>query len=232
MRNRLLYVVTLLALGLSAGPAVALPCVGFTDVEDTSPFCPNVEWLKNRAVTLGCSSATLYCPTDPVTRLSMAVFMNRLGKALTPVTLHKGALMTTPVTITPAGVMQCVTDDLPPATHPRTARFNGMVFGQPTTYGGSWLQGWWKYSTDAGTTWDFVGNFQVTQFWGRDWADYGQVAGFPVLAPPMDLAAGSTYRFGVFVHGMGGTYTFNPLVCEVDVTVNSSNPATSPLDAN
>ena len=104
MRNRLLYVVTLLALGLSAGPAVALPCVGFTDVEDTSSFCPNVEWLKNRAITLGCTSTTTYCPSDPVTRLSMAVFMNRLGKALTPVVLHKELYLTTNVTVgSPAG---------------------------------------------------------------------------------------------------------------------------------
>ena len=47
----------------------------------TSQFCPNVEWIRNRAVTLGCTSA-LYCPVDSVTRLQMAAFMNRLGTAL------------------------------------------------------------------------------------------------------------------------------------------------------
>ena len=69
------------------GPAAAQPCAGFTDVSGTSSFCPNVEWLKNRAITVGCTSATLYCPNDPVTRLSMAIFMNRLGVALTPIEL-------------------------------------------------------------------------------------------------------------------------------------------------
>jgi hypothetical protein len=233
MRNRLLYAVTLLTLGLSAGAATALPCAGFTDVEDTSSFCPNVEWLKNRAVTLGCSSATLYCPTDPVTRLSMAVFMNRLGKALTPVSLHKGFWYATSpgVSVSPTGAMYCVTDDLPPATFPRTARFIGSVWATPSS-GPSWLAGWWKYSTDAGATWSFVGTPYVTQFFGRDWADYGQVAGFPVLAPAMDVAVGSTYRFGVHVSAMGGPYTFSSFGCEVDVTINSSNPATSPFDAD
>ena len=231
MRNRPLFIFTLLALGLSAGPAAALPCVGFTDVEDTSSFCPNVEWLKNRAITLGCTSTTTYCPADPVTRLSMAVFMNRLGKALTPVSLHKGSWFTTPVVVSPTGDMFCVTDDLPPATYPRTARFIGSVWATPGG-GPSWLAGWWKYSTDAGASWNFVGTPYVTQFFGRDWADYGQVVGFPVLAPAMDVAVGSTYRFGVHVSAMGGPYSFSSLGCEVDVTINNSNPATSPFDAD
>jgi len=230
MRNRLLYVATLLALGLSAGPAIALPCAGFTDVEDTSSFCPNVEWLKNRAITLGCTSTTTYCPADPVTRLSMAVFMNRLGKALTPVSLHKEALATNITVGTPA--VFCATDDLPAATYPRTARFAGSAFGVPATYGGSWLQGWWKYSTDQGATWDYVGTWQVNQFFGRDWADYGQVVGFPVFAPPMNLAGGSAYRFGLFLNGNGGAYLFQSLICAADVTITNNNPATSPFDAD
>ena len=33
--------------------ALAGPCAGFTDVDDADGFCPNVEWIKNRAITLG-----------------------------------------------------------------------------------------------------------------------------------------------------------------------------------
>src|SRR5689334_9023880 len=62
------------------------PCAGFNDVDAASPFCPNVEWLKNRQITLGCG-AGLYCPSNAVTRLAMAAFLNRLGTALTPVQL-------------------------------------------------------------------------------------------------------------------------------------------------
>ena len=232
MRNRPLFIVTLLALGLSAGPAAALPCVGFTDVEDTSSFCPNVEWLKNRAITLGCTSTTTYCPADPVTRLSMAVFMNRLGKALTPVSLHKMALFTTPVALTPTGDMFCVTDDLPPATYPRAARFIGTAWGHSTDASGSYLAGLWRYSTDAGATWGAVGTYGVNQYWGRARADYGGVATLPVIAPAMELAAGPTYRFGLLLSGFTATFTFNPMVCEVDVTITNSNPATSPFDAD
>src|SRR5688500_14594709 len=59
----------LCALGVGGSPAAfAAPCAGFDDVEDTSEFCTNVEWVRNRAVTLGCFAA-LYCPDANVTRL-------------------------------------------------------------------------------------------------------------------------------------------------------------------
>ena len=29
--------------------AQAAPCSGFSDVDSASPFCPSVDWLKNRA---------------------------------------------------------------------------------------------------------------------------------------------------------------------------------------
>lgn len=61
-----------------ASPARAAPCAGFVDVADTSGFCGNVTWMKNRAITLGCD-ATHYCPDQPVTRLQMAAFLYRLG---------------------------------------------------------------------------------------------------------------------------------------------------------
>ena len=75
-------------LALVAAPAFAAPCSGFTDVESTDGFCANVAWLKNRSITLGCTSTTLYCPAATVNRLQMAAFMNRLGTALTPVVLR------------------------------------------------------------------------------------------------------------------------------------------------
>ena len=65
------------------------PCFAFNDVDVTSGFCPNVEWMRNRAVTLGCTT-TLYCPVDYVTRLQMAAFMNRLGTTLSGETRFVG----------------------------------------------------------------------------------------------------------------------------------------------
>lgn len=57
----------------------AAPCAGFDDVDSANAFCPNVEWMKNRGITNGCS-ATQYCPDNPVTRLQMAAFLARFDK--------------------------------------------------------------------------------------------------------------------------------------------------------
>ena len=53
---------------LVSGPALAQSCVGFTDVQSNDPFCDEVEWLKNRQITLGCTSATLFCQIEALFR--------------------------------------------------------------------------------------------------------------------------------------------------------------------
>jgi hypothetical protein len=73
-------------LALVAGPALAAPCAGFVDVDDSSPFCTSVAWIKNRGITLGCS-ANAYCPDANVSRLQMSAFLMRLGDALVPPTV-------------------------------------------------------------------------------------------------------------------------------------------------
>ena len=84
MRFRRFVVLTgLLALASAAPRVAAQSCADFTDVPAADAFCPNVTWLKNRGITLGCT-ATAYCPNELVSRLSMAAFMNRLGDIVTP----------------------------------------------------------------------------------------------------------------------------------------------------
>ena len=61
-----------------SGVVHAAPCAGFTDVDDANAFCTSIAWMKNRAITLGCT-ATEYCPADFVRRDQMAAFMYRLG---------------------------------------------------------------------------------------------------------------------------------------------------------
>jgi hypothetical protein len=48
----------------------------FSDVPCTSPFAPWVQELVARGITAGCGGG-LYCPTDPVTRGQMAVFLTK-----------------------------------------------------------------------------------------------------------------------------------------------------------
>ncbi|HEX2223115.1 MAG TPA: S-layer homology domain-containing protein [Thermoanaerobaculia bacterium] len=60
------------------GPAFTAPaCTSptFSDVPCSSPFAPWVEELVDRGITAGCNPGQ-YCPTSPVTRAQMAVFLS------------------------------------------------------------------------------------------------------------------------------------------------------------
>ncbi len=63
---------------LASSRALAAPCAGFEDVDEASPFCVNVFWMRNRGITLGVTP-TAFEPDRPVTRVQMAAFMYRLG---------------------------------------------------------------------------------------------------------------------------------------------------------
>ncbi len=63
-------------------PACTTPI--FADVPASSPFCRFIEELSRRGVVSGCGGGN-YCPTNPVTREQMAVFVLRtLDPALNP----------------------------------------------------------------------------------------------------------------------------------------------------
>jgi hypothetical protein len=85
---RLAVALVAAVLAVVAAPASGAPCAGFTDVDDTNPFCPSVAWMKNRSITTGCT-LTEYCPSSLVSRLAMAAFMNRLF----PLTCGNGRIM-------------------------------------------------------------------------------------------------------------------------------------------
>jgi hypothetical protein len=61
----------------AGGPTYVPPaCVTptFSDVPCSSPFARWIEELARRGITAGCGSG-LYCPSTPVTRGQMAVFL-------------------------------------------------------------------------------------------------------------------------------------------------------------
>lgn len=147
---------------LASGPE---PCAGFADVDVASPFCPNVEWLKNRQVTLGCA-AGLYCPVDPVNRLAMAAFMNRFGTALSPVPLvaqsGPGALDLDVQTIA------CQTS-VTFATYPRAIYVDAIL--NVAAAGDRSFELMPVRSTDGGATWQAISTQpQVAFVAGGHWA--------------------------------------------------------------
>jgi hypothetical protein len=152
--TRLLRLILALAFAAGAANASAQACAGFADVLATDPLCPSVEWLKNRQVTLGCA-AGLYCPNNPVSRLAMAAFMNRLGKALSPEILKRNSGATTPTTLPDdpdPSLVVCQTGDASTATYPRVALLNATFTGLAELTEEVAYRAFWLYSTDGGAS--------------------------------------------------------------------------------
>lgn len=215
--------------------AFAAPCVGFTDVDDadaiTGPFCVNVEWIRNRGVTLGCS-ATQYCPFDNVSRLQMAAFMQRLGDALTPAVLTQTDVIpafSLSLPETDVNAHLCKTTPYTVTGYPRRAiiyaqmsgRSDGTVevFGSPsisTNNGVSYARiapaGIGMRSTATGTTW-----MSLTQ------------------TSALDLNVGTTYIFAYFVQRDvtdGGTANLTGGRCNMTIQIGSRTGGTSPRDTD
>jgi hypothetical protein len=209
-----------LVLATVATSANAAPCAGFTDVDTSSSFCKNVEWIKNRGVTLGCTSATLYCPTQSVSRLQMAAFMNRLGTALTPILLKmevaSGALNLdqTPVV--------CATADQPIVDYPRRALVDAALSGNAAAGVDIGVRG--VYSTNLGASWQPLSTVPGAAFVAA--AQWGQASDVGTL----DLNVGQTVRFGVQASRVSaGATNLSDSRCVLRVQIGGRDGTTSPL---
>jgi hypothetical protein len=223
MRSSVLRVALVVATIL-ADPLHAAPCVGFTDVDDANPFCPNVEWLRNRGVTTGCTAST-YCPADPVNRIAMAAFLHRLGDALTPIsikTIGSGNSLNidlNPV-VCPTPVAGSTITGAPRKAH-GLAVLNAIQTASTMDLAARFVE-----STDGGVSWTPVSPAQAISTSGQDRPTIN------VLLPPRDLAVGSSYRYALrlgraFGGSTGGLGNWN---CSMRVTFENRNGATSPLD--
>lgn len=123
-------------------------CAGFADVPASSAFCASVAWLRNRNVTAGCGPDS-YCGSDEVSRLQMAAFMQRLGRALTPVDVWReeapGAL-----TLSPAAVV-CETPDITVDSFARRADVRGRLQARADSTQAVRIEP--THSRDGGGTW-------------------------------------------------------------------------------
>jgi len=206
-----------LSAGLAAG-AMAAPCAGFTDVDDTSAFCPNVAWLKNRSITLGCRTG-FYCPNESVTRLQMAAFMNRLGTALmgqelrVETTVGAVALDTAPVV--------CLTTTYAVNDFPRRARLDLAFAGQAA--GDVDFAADLVMTPDGGTTWVIL-----TALPSRGSAAAGRWGNVANLAV-RDLDAGQSVRFGVRMSRVSGTADLVSARCNLSVRIGSRNGTIPPF---
>jgi hypothetical protein len=207
------------AVAACSGAVSAAPCAGFTDVDSTDNFCPNVEWIKNRKVTFGCT-ATLYCPNEPVSRLQMAGFMNRLGTALTPQILQvnevPGAL---DLDLSP---VVCQTAPQSIADFPRRALIDATFSGTAATGVDVAMRVVW--SVNGGASWQNVSSaLGITFVPSSQWSSVSDLG-------TLDLGVGVTALFGVRVSRSGaGSVDLSGSRCLLRVSIGSRDGTTSPF---
>jgi hypothetical protein len=194
----------------------------FTDVPDSAIYCTNTQWMKNRAITTGCT-ATTYCPNDFVTRGAMALFMNRLGTAVTPTPVFVEEVSGAFVTNSTNGVNRCVSGPFLVTGFPRTATFTGTFAG--TSASGMTIRAISAYSTDGGTTWTPTGTYFL-----RSTGAAGAWTQSTSLGT-LDLAVGQTYRFALSVVSDAVSQSIADSRCQLLVTIGNRNGATAPFDA-
>jgi hypothetical protein len=224
-----------MAVAISAAASGAYAqCAGFTDVAN-DVFCPNVEWLKNRAITLGCNPPANdnFCPTLNVSRLAMAAFLNRAGRALTPEILLRqvtfGAV-TVPGQPPEFASIHCVTTDTAAATYPRQALVNGSLTALADASAAG-LNIFLFVSTNGGMSYTqldpMVSVGQRTTAAANSW-------GGAALTESMDLAPNTTYRFALgFRRDIVGPLTMGNVAagrCQLTASIFNRNGTSSPFD--
>jgi hypothetical protein len=190
----------------------------FSDVPTTAGYHDAVSWLATRAVTLGCASG-LYCPDASVTRAQMALFMNRLGKALSPILIGVRAGDTAAIDID-ATLHLCQTGAHTP-TYPQRAKVS--VWFSMHAAGLATAQIRPAYTINAGASWNALtlpgaiprASASATDEWG-----------FASDHDYLNLDAGTDYVFAVRVSrdAAGGTVDPDNWRCKIIVELTNRNP--------
>lgn len=216
-------VLALAVLAVVLIPVAAVASHQFTDVPDGNIFHDDISWLADSGVTKGCNPPTndKYCPSSNVTREQMAAFLRRLAtnrvvdadavdglqaddlapSVLTAVDDDLSLdLSTNPVV--------CQTGDFVP-THDMTALlFTEMSVEAP---GAGSIQWGTKaaYSTDGGSSWINA----TPDWWLRVTSHTGEYNGVTSNGA-VELAAGTTYRFGQRATRFSGQSTTDEYICK------------------
>jgi hypothetical protein len=218
--------VATLASGDGRAAACAVGTSPFSDVPDAANYCTNTEWMKNRAITTGCGAGTTYCPTDFVTRASMALFMNRLGTALTPALVHAETTFGSGGT----NFRACETAPfvIPANGFPRTAHVMASVsfFNNEAAS----TKSDWQTFIIATTT-----NWATTLFLNPGGANNFTVSGTntgtsSINSTPLSLNPGNTYQFAVVLNRINGIGVNGAGTCHLTVRIDNRDGTSSPFD--
>jgi hypothetical protein len=151
----------------------------------------------------------------------MALFMQRLGAALTPTWVFANQSFSVNPSTDPT---VCQTADYTVDGFPRSAIAWGTVALTGTAPSG-YARMFMVASTDGGTTWSQLANARVT--WQDLVPNLKNSMGLP-SDQLMPLLPGKTYRFGIRVDNYVGTVS-GP--CTLAVMIQNQNGSTAPFDA-
>ena len=220
MRSIKLFFAAAVALfPLYASAAPCFPSSPFDDVPAGAAYCTSTEWLKNRSITLGCTSATMFCPNDAVTRASMALFLNRLGEALTPEVRQAEDAGAVDLDLNVPNSIYCQTSDFIVTGYPRRAQISTTFAGLASAALN--YQHEIFYSTDGGATWtDTFTQVNRSGVAGNQWISSS-------LQHVMSLTVGVTYRWGMKIEreptGVPSTADFSSTRCFNTVLIHHRN---------
>jgi hypothetical protein len=220
VRTRQLYVGLLAIALLAASATLVRASHNFADVPNGSVAHDAVEWMVNRAITLGCA-AGMFCPEAPVTRAQMALFMQRFGGAL-GVTGFGNSNNSGAFDLDVANLRLCPTLTLLQPLYPRVAVVQARLGIRGTAAGEVRIATVW--SPDDGVTWFQTGDGFTGQFDGVA-RTHIETMGVVPLSP------GNSYRFAVLLTRVSGTGDSASTLCEVRATVYHRNGATTPFRA-
>jgi hypothetical protein len=223
--RRLIPIAAAFALIALPGSASAAPCAGFQDLDDSSAFCANVAWLKNRAITLGCTTVPVpaYCPDDKVLRSSMAAFLNRLANALTPAT--EGGILSGQGVDLDASPVLCAQPQFPVTDFPRLVHGHAVA-SVSSTVGPAEIGVTFVESIDNGASYAAVSPTHATD------VAISSPSTIAIILPPRTLEVGTSYRYGLRVSRLGGVVTGGTdgqVMCEIKIFFENRNGVTPPL---
>ena len=197
-------------------PAAAGVCTGpspFSDVAQSDPFCSDATWAKNASISVGCAVG-IFCPSNPVTRAQMVLFLRRMADATFPAAILTESSAAPSGDLDTTGVAACTTANVPAPGLNEHAMHAVAVVSLKGGASSADVRLAVSRSADGGA---FVPASTVNPVLS---VPAGQWVNGSIMAPVVPLLVGSTYRWRIDLGRASGSPTTGELAemrCQLKV---------------